>query len=366
MRRNSFNMKIRGIHLSYIVGFIVCFSLSSCGSGEYFVFENVRKVEKFPVSIDLQNPEEVDIDELGIQGIEVCDDYILVASHDSAGCLSVFLKDGTRVGNPFLNVGRGPGETLYRPFISWFDFTEDSAGVKAGHFDYKGNYIKYDITRTIATGRLTWECMMDSLSIASGARYFEIDDGRLVCRRKNSSNTGYERFIINDKGEKFTNRAMEYLNSFSSSESNLLATLFLVSPDRRTVAELGSRLNVIQLYSVANDFSCTIAVGDRLQNLKRLETISPEDMPKTYYDAKSYKDFFAALNLNTTIKDLNLGHPVSSELQIFSWAGDPVASIPLPVSALYFDIDVDENQLYVVDAATEKILRYDIDGIREW
>ena len=207
---------------------------------------------------------------------------------------------------------------------------------------------------------------MDSLSIASGARYFEIDDGRLVCRRKNSSNTGYERFIINDKGEKFTNRAMEYLNSFSSSESNLLATLFLVSPDRRTVAELGSRLNVIQLYSVANDFSCTIAVGDRLQNLKSLEAISPEDMPKTYYDAKSYKDFFAALNLNTTIKDLDLGHPVSSELQIFSWAGDPVASIPLPVSALYFDIDVDENQLYVVDAATEKILRYDIDGIREW
>ena len=337
MRRNSFNMKIRGIHLSYIVGFIVCFSLSSCGSREYFAFENVRKVEKFPVSIDLQNPEEVDIDELGIQGIEVCDDYILVASHDSAGCLSVFLKDGTRVGNPFLNVGRGPGD-----------------------------YIKYDITRTIATGRLTWECMMDSLSIASGARYFEIDDGRLVCRRKNSSNTGYERFIINDKGEKFTNRAMEYLNSFSSSESNLLATLFLVSPDRRTVAELGSRLNVIQLYSVANDFSCTIAVGDRLQNLKSLEAISPEDMPKTYYDAKSYKDFFAALNLNTTIKDLDLGHPVSSELQIFSWAGDPVASIPLPVSALYFDIDVDENQLYVVDAATEKILRYDIDGIREW
>ncbi len=37
--------------------------------------------------------------------------------------------------------------------------------------------------------------------------------------------------------------------------------------------------------------------------------------------------------------------------------------ISVPVRTLYFDVDVNEKQLYIVENDTEKILRYDISDV---
>ena len=83
-------------------------------------------------------------------------------------------------------------------------------------------------------------------------------------------------------------------------------------------------------------------------------------MNKAYYEAKAFRGFFVGLYLGTAIRELDEG---SDELHFFSWDGEPLASISLPVRALFFDIDLEDGQLYVVSSDTEEILRYDVSHI---
>ena len=86
-------------------------------------------------------------------------------------------------------------------------------------------------------------------------------------------------------------------------------------------------------------------------------------MNKAYYEAKAFREFFVGLYLGTAIRELDEGSYAPPELHFFSWYGEPLASISLPVRALFFDIDLEDGQLYVVSSDTEEILRYDVSHI---
>lgn len=351
---------MRSIRLTFLCT-AVALCVISCSEERFLAFDDVVYVKDFPVRYTPDKPDTLDIDAINIQGIEVFDELILISCHDSCGCLSAFGKDGKKISSSFLKTGRGPGEILYNPFMSWLDFDRNPDGhIMAGMFDYKGNYIEYDVTGTLESGIPKWRCVSDSHPISFGARYFKIDDDNLICRRRNANDNGYERFVENSAGEHYRNSAMEYLNSVTSPEINLLSTLFLVNKEKSLVAELGSRLNEINLYSLKSDFKTTIALGNSLENLPELEMKPEGEMSKTYYEAKSYDDFFVGLYLGTTLDDLDEGRFLEPELHFFSWDGKPLAEISLPVRSLFFDIDLTDGRLYVVDYETEKILRYDI------
>ena len=143
--------------------------------------------------------------------------------------------------------------------------------------------------------------------------------------------------------------------------------MFLTNPEKGIVAELGGRLSVVHIYSISDSFSKTLYIGSRPENIRKMEALLPEEMPKAYYDGKAYDEFFVGLYLGTTIKELDEGRFDRPQLHFFSWEGKPLARVVLPDRALSFDIDVDERQLYVVGYEDESILRYtlDLSGIIE-
>lgn len=348
---------------NYILGIfitVVGILSSSCKEGRYFAFDDVVYVKNFPAAYSLGAPEIVPIDAIGIQGINVFDDFILLSCVDSGGCLAAFDRDGNPVSTPFLHIGRGPGEVLYHPYMSWFSFSEDRRDTNGGLYDFKGSYLEYDISESLSGGRLSYSCLLDSLSVSDGARYFMATEGSLICRRINQGNDGYERFLVGFNRNEHANIAMSYLNTIRSTEKNLLSTLFLSNREKGIIAELGSRLNVIQLYSLSDGFCRTVAIGERLEDIEKMEILEQDDMSKTYYEAKAFRNFFVGLYLGTTIRELDEDIYSPPELHFFSWEGNPLAKISLPVKALFFDIDVKNKHLYVIDSDTEKILRYDI------
>ncbi len=357
------NITMMKIKLLFFI--VLCvISLTSCDERKYFAFENVVYVNAFPAEYMLSEPTILDFGVIGIQGMEVLDDYIVLSCYDERGCLSVFNKNGTLVSKPFLNIGRGLGEILYQPFISWFDFHCNEDGqIIAGIFDFKGNYLEYDVNESIRIGYASWRCVADSLSLLSGSRYLTTSDDTFLCRRKNKEDTGYERSEMDRSGRQYSNGAMDYLNSITSSESNLLSTLFLVNEDRKIIAELASRLSVVHLYSLENDFQRTVSYGNKLEEIKEIESRQPDEMPKAYYDGKAFDDFFVGLYLGVTMGEFDEERFQQSQLHFFRWNGEPLLKISVPVRTLYFDVDVNEKQLYIVENDTEKILRYDISDV---
>lgn len=111
-----------------LLGIIMVIALYSCSRNDYFAFENVIYADRFQNEYSVSNAEVLEIDAIGINGIKVFDDFMLVCSSDTCGCLSAFGKNGQRIALPFLKTGRGPGEVLYRPFISWMDFNRNPDG----------------------------------------------------------------------------------------------------------------------------------------------------------------------------------------------------------------------------------------------
>lgn len=342
---------------------MVLFGTVSCDNYTYFTFKECESVNEFPMTGTIENPEIIKIDAIGVNGLKCVRDYLLVSTFNPDGTLAAFTKDGKPVSEPFLKVGRGPGEVLFPPYMSWIDFHDDGKTIFAGMYNQKGAYIDYDILKSIENGVASWTCVMDSLSMESGARCMRCGQERFICRKSQPQMTGYERFFLDKSGDKTANTSMEYLNSISSTDNNILSTLILSSPDGKNIAELGSRTNIAHIYSVSDDFQKTLVIGDGLKPIKELEKQEEEDMLKHFYDAKAYDTFFVALYLGCKISELDNGTFPPPSLLFFDWKGKPSAEIKLPVQTLCFEIDVTEQDLYIVDYETEHIFRYDIDSI---
>lgn len=343
--------------------FVAPFIIFSCHNMDSFMFEDSERVTDFPVDMSVQDPDTVKTDAIGIQGIKVLDDCILLSAVDSSGCILAYdKKNFNRSRHAFLNVGRGSGEVLFRPYMSWITFRTDSDGIlRAGLYDFKGHYVEYDVYGSLSGGKPSWKEFSDSLPDVSGTRYTGLGEEYLICRKSKDDGSGYERYLVDRTGRKTVNAAMAYLNSFRSSENNLLSTMFLTNPEKGIVAELGGRLSVVHIYSISDAFGKTLYMGNRPEDIKEMETLSPEEMPKAYYDGKAYDGFFVGLYLGTTVKELDEGRFGNPQLHFFSWEGEPLARVTLPESVLSFDIDVKESQLYVVRYDDEAILKYALD-----
>lgn len=348
-------------NINYLCSVVTILVVASCSRGKYFSFKNVEFLTEFPVEYVPENPEVLDVNVMGVQGIKVFDDFILVACTDSDGCLSAFDKDGKRLSRSFLKIGRGPGEVLYKPFISWFDFYRSGTGnILAGIYDNKGKYIEYDITASIVANVTRWRCLADSLRMDYGPDYSLIADDKFMCRRVKENRGGYERYIVDGRSVCSCNQAMEYLNSFSSAELNMYSTAILVNNEKSLVAELGSRLNVVHVYSLTSHLAKTISLKNHLEDVNAEESKEPDQMCKIYYDAEKFDDYFVGLYVGDTFENLDRGSFRIPQLHFFSWEGKPLAKLQLPTRALSFAIDQTEGELYLVEYNTEKILRYDI------
>lgn len=331
----------------------------SCAQKRYFAFDEIRRVTAFPVSYEPCAPEVIDLGVIGVRGIKVLEDRMLVSCHSEHGCLFMFTKTGTMMSDAFLNAGNGPGEILYSPFMSWVGF--DGSGLYV--YDFKGNFLEYDMLESSDTGIPAWRSLAEGLPMGEGARYFYLDSDRLLCRKSRAGGRGYERFVIDMNGNVLDTPNVGALNAICSSEMNLLSTGFAVNGDLNRVAELGSRQSVVHVYSVEDDFAVTLAVGGRMSELAELEQLSQEEMQKAYYDSKTFDDFFAALYLGATIDELDSDTFDNPRIHLFDWDGNPVAEIKVPVRALYFDIDIVGKNLYVVEYESEHLLKYDISDL---
>lgn len=186
-------------------------------------------------------------------------------------------------------------------------FYEKDGGCKAGVYDYAGSFIELDVSQDSLSN--AYRYLSRSLSTRSGSRYFYVSPNCFLCRRSKADGSGFERLLVDSLGRECHTASMDYLNEISSSEQNLLSSSFAIDDERRTVAEVSSYFNVIQLYSfdaTSKGFAKTLALGERLQSIGDIERQGVDLTPRAYYDVHPYKDFFAALYVGAKMDDKGL------------------------------------------------------------
>lgn len=126
------------------------------------------------------------------------------------------------------------------------------------------------------------------------------------------------------------------LNQLCAEEDiNTLAAVRALNQERMMVAEAMLRLNQINLYSLDSDSSKTLCVGDELTDVMEVDSRLKINRHKYYGYIVPGKDYFVALYNNVSYKAYFEGVG-ESQLQFFSWDGQPLLCVNLPYMVTSF------------------------------
>ena len=338
-------------------GFSVVFALnvSSCSSprpSDVQCLEKVSYITKYPYTKKLK-AEVVDIKEaIGALDVFIFDNYLLVSTMSSTGCVHVYDRETLQFHGCFLNKGDAINEILFSPFFNHMSRFGDELIL----FNGKKNLIAWNVSESVAQGT-TVSRVWDSTTyepMHTFVNFVAIDKQCFLCKEVNKDITGQDRFILKD-GERIILPAQERLNRVTTStprdswKQNLVGGVEAYSPENHLIVEGSTHLNSIHIYDLDDKFSKTICIGKRLDRISKIEHLSDASMPTTCLAANAYRDCFAVLYFGATALDEELLHVTKPQILVFDWDGNPKACYKLPVNISAFDIDWKSSVIYGID-----------------
>ena len=307
----------------------------------------------------------MDLDELtGALDIRVFDDYLLVSTMSSTGCVHVYDRETLQFHGCFLNKGDAINEILFSPFFNHMSRFGDELIL----FNGKKNLIAWNVSESVAQGT-TVSRVWDSTTyepMHTFVIFVAIDKQCFLCKEVNKDITGQDRFILKD-GERIILPAQERLNRVTTStprdswKQNLVGGVEAYSPENHLIVEGSTHLNSIHIYDLDDKFSKTICIGKRLDRISKIEHLSDASMPTTCLTTNAYRDCFAVLYLGATALDEELLHVTKPQILVFDWDGNPKACYKLPVRIQSFDIDWDSSVIYGVNYEDDIVYSFSIE-----
>lgn len=314
-------------------------------------FENVKVADGFREEIDLtkRKPEVINLDVVGALDICVYDSLFCVMSSDPNGFVKVFDKRSFSSYGSFLRKGRGPGELINIPTSHRFSRSSDG---RLFFLDRK-QIVEVDVAASLRDGRTVAKPYKENLPDLMDY-YVVVSDSLDVIKRLNTAFDGYTRQILCGKVPKST-KNQESLNKIvldvkgNPGKFNLIGSIMAYNASEDVVAEASLMMNTINIYSLFSDFAMTLWIGDRPDDLHRLEKAVYGTTGDTFIDLKPYKDIFLVLFQKER------GHNV---VMAFQWDGMPVARIKVPDYVTKVCTDLDQNVLYALDGEKDRILKW--------
>ena len=172
----------------------------------------------------------------------------------------------------------------------------------------------------------------------------------------------YRRCIL--KGNELRN--VEHLKKNNDvkihNDLNSMAAVRCYEPSQKKVVEGYLNLNQINLYSLEDkSFTKTICVGEGLTDLGRIDGSSKKGWIKYYGDVFTDKNYFAALYFDASREDYFSGKLKKTNIQFYSWNGEPLLNIILPYQIESFFIHKNKD-LYILSTQgkEEMLYKYDL------
>jgi hypothetical protein len=349
--------------LLLVVSFLAGCRSTPKPSSDYLVLDEIVFVHDFPSHFTLGKGKPFDLGIMGMKSMTVRDSILIVSTSDATGIWSFFSLPDYQFKGKYLLEGRGPNEFLSRPWVGQQFFFEKESQLFATIYDYSSlNLYEMNITKTLQEGRLSMRKMNFSLPDDRFACVF-IDTTRLLCSAINAEQTQLTRYIFdNSKKERSANLEKLSLAHISPGEDiNILSVHTKSLPAKNRIVEAALGLNQINLYSLDDSFGKTICVGEKIDNIRDIEAITPKyERISCYTNLSAYPEFFAALYLGDTEKNYQTGESVNPVIQLFDWDGNPLAEVAMDRMITSFTIDFASKKLLTLNLQEDEMYVYDI------
>lgn len=325
----------------------------------------VRYIKEFPQSFSLTNDEPAGLEVIGMKDLCIYDSLLIITTGDKKGMWSFFSLDNYAPLGKFLSKGQGPSEFIQSPYASHQFLFKEKGRLYAVIHDFQlGKIYKMNIDESLKTQSLQMSLMNESLP-SYLFNFVYIDSITYFCVEIADKQCSQIRYMLHD-GQKIIPETFEKLNSIKlerGENMNILSTSTKRNPSGDKIVEMPIGLNQINLYAIDGSFAKTICVGNRLDNIEKLENTNRWSRKYTYRNIRTYPDFFSALYINEEEKTYQLGRITLPVIQCFDWNGEPIAELKLNRHITSFDIDFVNGYLYTLDAITDEFYKYDIKDI---
>jgi hypothetical protein len=359
-------LKKRAIH----VFLPVILWMTGCGGGGQSVdnnmtMEDVCYVNKFPKTFTLDHPIEVETDIIGIQGLFIYDSLLVLSTTDREGLWSFLSLPDLRFRGKFLTIGEGPYEFFQSPWVDKMKFFTEKGTRYAGIYNFfKGELYKMNIDESIQNRELSMYTLNDSLP-KSISNFVMIDSVHYFCKEISGTDRQQIRYL-SEAGERIIPPHLEKLNRASVSEGedfNILATITKVNTERNLVVEMAASMNFINLYSLDGVFGKTICIGNKLNNIAKIEAKPRWSRKQIFGNLSLYPQFWGVLYLNVDHLAYQMQTAKSSAIMFFDYEGEPLAELKFNTFVTSFDIDFANGTLYTLNHQTDAFNKYDIRDI---
>jgi hypothetical protein len=340
-------------------------------SSDYMVLDDIQYTTEFPQSFVLDQAIDIDLESMNIIGMidfRIYDSLLVLSVTDKEGALSFLsLPDGHFLGK-FLSHGQGPNEFLFNPELTKATFFEEEGVRFAWIYDnLTGKLYKMNIDKSISNNQLSM-FVCENLPPSLFA-FCVIDSVTFFC--KEIANQQQQIRTIWNKGEKTTPPHLEKLNLASirlteeSFDINILSAITMCDILKGRIVEANVHLNYINLYSLDGSFGKTICIGDKLDNIDKIQNIDMWDGIYTFGKLRLFPQFWGVLYENESMKDSRIDRKTLPVIFLFDWDGNPLAELKLNRFITGFDIDMLNGYLYASDHQTDEFCKYDIRDILE-
>ena len=356
--------------LLYVFMFFSIYVLIGCkpntkSSPTYMAFDDIKYVTEFPQSFKLTDKIVPDIDVIGITNFTVYDSNIIFSTKRKDSLWFVFSLPDFYYRGSFLSNGNGPFEFVQSPRVNAGKLFKENEELFAGIYDFqKGRVFKLNLDRTLNEKKLTISVLNDSLP-AFLFNFMIIENDKYFCKEVNNNHTQQIRYIL-ENNKRTTPVVLEKLNQASINEGediNILSTMTKMNYDNGIIVEMPIGLNYINMYSLDGNFSKTVCIGDKMDNIEKIQNKDRWDRIYTFADLRIFENFWGVIQIDEGEKTYQMGRKKLPKIYIFDWQGKPLAELKLDHFITSFDIDLKNGVLYTFDVHSDEFYKYDVKEI---
>lgn len=344
----------------YIIGVTIlsCILISCNGylGQTYMECKEVKFIDKFPHSVQLKDSIPLNIDLMGCVDFFIADSLLILKVDNNEYFWNVYSLSSNRHKVNLFRKGLGPNEYASLTCDEYV-FSNDSSLLCNVRFSDTEELYSLDLSESMKCGK---EIMQKKdIQLDKGMKsVLQVEDSTFFLMRY--AGMGFCREMQVGMNVVSLGHLDAINNQTVRNDLNTLSGTLCFNTMRKRVAESMLRLNQINLYSWADDFNMTLSVGDHLTNVEMVDRTSKRELVKYYGASFAGDKYFAVLYYKSSYKNFFSGEG-KSDIQFFSWDGEPllVVSIPYMASSLYI---TDDRELYVLSTneKTEMLCKYDI------
>ena len=332
----------------------------------FMVFDDVEYVTEFPQSFKLTDKIMPDIDVIGITNFAIYDSNIIFSTKRKDSLWFVFDLPEYNYRGSFLSNGNGPFEFVQSPWVdSKTKFFEENDELFVGIYDFqKGRIFKLNIDKTLNEKNLVISVLNDSLPPFL-FNFIMIESDKYFCKEVNNNQTQQTRYIV-ENNKRTTPEILVKLNQASIRERedvNILSTMTNMNYDNDIIVEMPVGLNYINMYKLDGSFSKTVCIGDKLDNIEKIQNKPRWDRIYTFADLRIFENFWGVIHIDEDEKNYQLGRKKLPLIYLFDWQGKPIAELKLDHFITSFDIDFNNGVLYTFDVHSDEFYKYEVKEI---